>query len=340
MNSVLMAGTMSAASAAQMAVHPLEWGILAVVVIGLLGFDLVSHVRKPHEPSMKESAGWLGFYVALALVLGLYLMWQHAPEFGVQFYSSYFTELSLSVDNIFVFIIIMGSFAVPRKYEQKVLFWGIIIALLLRLVFILAGAALIARFSWVFFIFAAFLIYTAIKQAREGTGEEEETEETTHNENGFVKLVRRFYPVADHFTDDSARTLNPTTGRKELTPYILCIMAIGGADLMFALDSIPASFGLTQQPLIIFAANAFALMGLRQMFFLVDGLLNRLVYLHYGLAVILGFIGLKLVVEACHAYGWLTVIPAFSPLSSLAVIMVVLVMTVVASWLKQRSTEE
>ncbi|EKU94589.1 TerC family integral membrane protein [Actinobaculum massiliense ACS-171-V-Col2] len=329
MNSSVL--TLTSAQAAQMSVHPWEWIVLSVVVLGLLAFDLISHIRTPHEPTMKEAAFWFFFYVTMSLIFGSYLWWQHGGLFGLEYFSTYALEESLSIDNIFVFIIIMSSFAVPRILQQKVLFWGIIIAMVLRLTFILLGAAIVSRFAWVFFLFGAFLIYTAIGQIREGveTGEEKE-----YKENGVVRFARKLFPVADTYHRD--HSFVKIDGKRHMTPYFLCIVAIGAADFMFALDSIPASFGITKEPYIIFAANAFSLMGLRQIFFLIDGLLERLAYLHYGLAVILGFIGLKLFVEAFHAYGLLTAIPAVGPATSLIVILAVLLVTVVASLLRAR----
>lgn len=314
-----------------MVVHPWEWIVLSVLVCGLLAFDLMGHIRKPHEPTMKESAKWFAFYVSVAILFGFYVWLQHGGGFAMEYFSAYALEESLSMDNIFVFIIIMASFAVPRVLQQKVLFWGIIIALVLRLVFILLGAAIVSRFAWVFFLFGAFLIYTAIGQARQGIAGDENEE---YKENVLVRVTRKIFPVTNEYHGDHA--IVRINGKRHLTPYLLCIVAIGAADFMFALDSIPASFGVTQEPYIIFAANAFALMGLRQLFFLIDGLLERLVYLHYGLAAILGFIGLKLFLEAFHTYGMLEFIPAPSPAGSLILILVILLITVVASVVRSR----
>ncbi|MDO4887097.1 MAG: TerC/Alx family metal homeostasis membrane protein [Actinomycetaceae bacterium] len=312
-----------------------EWLALGVLVVGLIGADLVLHLRRPHEPTLRECTGWLAFYVGLAVVFGLYTIFRHSTEFGVEYFSTYFTEYSLSIDNIFIFIIIIGSFRVPRKYQQKVLLWGIVIALVLRLIFILLGAALLQRFSWLFFLFAAFLLWTAWSQVREGVQEEsKDTEEEEYEPNGLVRAAEKVFKVTDGFVGD--KMVVRRAHKTYITPFLLCILAIGSADLMFALDSIPASFGLTSQPFIIFAANAFALMGLRQLFFLVDGLLEKLVYLHYGLAAILGFIGVKLLIEACHGQGWLHSVPAIAPLVSLGVIVAVLLVTVVASLVVSR----
>ncbi|RTE51092.1 tellurium resistance protein TerC [Actinotignum sanguinis] len=317
----------------QMSVHMAEWILLFVVVIGIFAFDLLSHVRKPHEPSMKESAGFLLFYIFLAVCLGGYLWWRHGDTFGLQFFSVWGVEYSLSVDNIFVFIIIMGSFAVPRALQQKVLFWGIVIALCLRFLFILLGKVIVESLAWSFFLFGAFLLWTAFSQVKEGLSNSEPTGEEA--DNFFVRLARRTLPVAEDYHGD--HYIVKREGKHYITPLLLCIIAIGGIDLMFALDSIPASFGFTTEPFIIFAANAFALMGLRQMFFLVDGLLERLVYLHFGLAAILAFIGFKLIFEALHHYDIAAGFFEFTPLSSLLVIVVIIVVTVVASLLRSRS---
>ncbi len=322
------------ADAAGMVVHPVEWLLLAVLVIGLITMDLVGHVRKPHEPTLGEATRWLLFYIALAVAFGVYMIFRHSPEFSVEFFSTYFTEYSLSIDNIFIFIIIMASFRVPRAHQQKVLLYGIIIALVLRLIFILLGAALLERFSWLFFLFAAFLLYTAYAQVKEGVSGGDEGDPEEYEPNGIVRFAQRVFRVTDGFVGD--KLVVRRAHKTYITPFLLCILSIGSADLMFALDSIPASFGLTKQPLIIFAANAFALMGLRQLFFLVDGLLERLIYLHYGLAAILGFIGVKLLVEACHGQGWLEGIPAIAPLASLGVIVVCVLITVVASLIVSR----
>ncbi len=333
---MIHAATLFAAPTADAAmhVHNAEWALLALGVVVLVGIDLYGHLRKAHEPTMGEATRWLGFYVSLAVASGIYLGFRHSGEFAVEFFSTYFTEYSLSVDNIFIFIVIMGSFRVPRKYQQKALLYGIVIALVLRLIFILVGAALLARFSWLFFFFAAFLLYTAFSQVREGFSGDEEANPDEYEPNALTRWASRVFNVTQGFVGD--KMLVRRSGKTAMTPMLLCIISIGSADLMFALDSIPASFGLSREPFIIFAANAFALMGLRQMFFLVDGLLERLVFLNYGLAAILGFIGIKLLLEAFHGVGMLHSIPPIEPLPSLAVIVVLLAMTVAASLVHTR----
>lgn len=312
-----------------MHVYAWEWIALAVLVVGLITVDLVGHVRKPHEPTMKEATKWLLFYIGLAIVFGVYMIFRHSGEFALEFFSTYFTEYSLSIDNIFIFIIIIASFRIPRAHQQKVLLYGIIIALVLRLVFILLGAALLEKFSWLFFLFAAFLLWTAYSQVKQGTSHEDAGNPDDYEPNAVTRFAQRLFPVTEGFVGD--KMVVRRSSKTFITPFLLCIISIGSADLMFALDSIPASFGLTSQPFIIFAANAFALMGLRQLFFLVDGLLDKLIYLHYGLAAILGFIGIKLLVEAFHGMDVLTQIPGIPPLVSLGIIVVIMLVTVIAS---------
>ncbi|KAE8765418.1 TerC family protein [Georgenia thermotolerans] len=324
-----------------MDVHALGWAGLGLVVVILITIDIVGHVRTPHAPSMRESARWTAFYVSLAVVFGLIIWGIYGGQYAGEYFAGYITEYSLSVDNLFVFIIIIGAFRVPREFQQKVLLSGIIIALVLRLIFILVGAAVIQNFSWVFYLFGAFLLYTAYSQAREGSGGPAEQDEGYH-ENAVVRLIRRVMPVSEGFVGD--KMLHRAHGKTFITPLLICIFALGTADLMFAVDSIPAVFGLTKEPYIVFAANAFALLGLRQLYFLIDGLLDRLVYLHYGLAAILGFIGAKLVIHALHenelpfingGEHW-DVIPEPTILVSLAWIVGVLTITVLTSLAKNR----
>ncbi len=320
-----------------MEVHALGWIGLAAVVLVLITVDIVGHVRTPHAPSLKEAAWWSAGYIALGLGFGVIIWYIYGATFAGQYYAGFLTEKALSLDNLFVFIIIMASFRVPRDFQQKALLSGIIIALVLRLVFILLGAALIERFSWVFFIFGAWLLWTAWGQAREGVGGDEEDEE--YRENSFVRTMRRIFPVTDGFMGQ--RFLYRHGGRTYITPMLLVVFALGSADIMFAFDSIPAIFGLTAEPYLVFAANAFALLGLRQLYFLVDGLLERLVYLHYGLAAILGFIGVKLILHAMHentlpflnggeGFHWA---PEIGILPSLLFILVTITITIVASML-------
>jgi tellurite resistance protein TerC len=263
-------------------------GLLALV----LAIDLLIVGRRPHEPSMREAGGWVAFYVGLAVVFGLGIWLVAGPTPAGEFFTGWLTEYSLSVDNLFVFMIIMARFQVPRQYQQKVLLIGIVLALVMRGIFIAAGAALIEQFSWVFYLFGAFLVYTAITLLRNQDEDEE------FKENIVIRWAKRALPVSGSF--DGGR-LTVTEGAKRLfTPMLIVMIAIGTTDLLFALDSIPAIFGITTEPYLIFTANVFALMGLRQLFFLLGGLLERLVYLNIGLAFVLGFIGVKLFLEALH----------------------------------------
>lgn len=313
------------------------WIVTVGVILAMLAVDYVGHVRTPHAPTLRESATWSLAYVAIAVVFGVIVWIVWGGTYGGEYFAGYITEKSLSVDNLFVFVLIMTSFRVPREYQQRVLLIGITIALVLRTVFILAGAAIIANFAWVFYLFGAFLIWTAIAQARSGTGHDEEW-----NENGVLRLTRRLFPTTDSYVGDKMTT--KIDGKRFITPMLIVMVAIGSADLLFAVDSIPAIFGLTQETYLVFAANAFSLLGLRQLYFLVDGLLDRLVYLNYGLAAILGFIGVKLVIHALHTNELAFInggehveaIPEIPTTVSLGFIVVVLAVTTIASLARDR----
>jgi tellurite resistance protein TerC len=302
----------------------------------LLLADLALVARRPHEPSAKEATLWVSFYVSLALLFGLVLLVVTNGDFATQFYAGWLTEYSLSVDNLFVFVIIMARFKVPRRLQQEALMVGIIIALVLRGIFILLGAAVIERFVWVFYLFGIFLVITAVNLVR-NQGQEEDYEE-----NALIRRLRRVLPMSSDFEGSKLRVRQG--GRKLWTPLIVVFLALGTTDLLFALDSIPAIFGLTREPFIVFTANVFALMGLRQLYFLLGGLLKRLVYLSIGLAVILAFIGVKLILEAVHENQLpfaghrepLEGVPTVPTWLSLVVILVVLVVATVASLLKTR----
>jgi tellurite resistance protein TerC len=270
------------------------WITTLVVLIAVLAVDLLIIGRRPHEPSMKESGSWVGFYVALALLFGVGVWVTSGGRYAGEFYTGWLTEYSLSVDNLFVFVIIMARFAVPRHLQQKVLLIGIVLALLMRGAFIAAGAALISQFSWVFYLFGAFLVYTAITLIKEGGSDEED-----FKENVLIRWAKRALPISSTF-GDGKMSMVTETGKRLFTPMLIVMIAIGTTDLLFALDSIPAIFGITKEPYLVFTANVFALMGLRQLYFLLGGLLERLVYLNYGLAAVLAFIGVKLVLEALH----------------------------------------
>ena len=319
-----------------MEVGPLSWVVLSAIVIVIITVDIVGHVRTPHAPSMKEAASWTAGYVSLALLFGAFVWVVHGSDYAGQYFAGYATEAALSIDNLFVFVIIMAAFRVPRESQHKALLSGIIIALVLRLAFILAGAALVERFSWIFYIFGLWLLWTAFAQARAGVQTEEEESEAEYEENRMTRWIRKVLPVSDGFKGE--RFLWRHAGKTYITPLFVCVIALGSADIMFAFDSVPAIFGLTSEPYLIFAANAFALMGLRQLYFLIDGLLGRLIYLHYGLAFILAFIGVKLVLHAMHENnlpflngGQGFAVPEIGIGLSLGVISGTLVVTVLAS---------
>ena len=274
-----------------MNVTPLIWIITIAVTIVFFVYEFFAHVRKPHEPSIGESARWSAFYIGLALLFGVGIGVFSGWTYGGEYFAGYLTEKALSIDNLFVFLIVMTGFAVPKIYQQKVLMIGIVIALVLRGIFIAAGAALIDNFSWIFYLFGALLLFLAYRQAFAHG-------DSNPADGKFMRFVRRHLPVTDEYHGDKLTVRKG--GRRWVTPMMLTIIAIGFVDLIFAVDSIPAIYGLTEEAYIVFTANAFALMGLRQLFFLIGGLLERLVYLAQGLAVILAFIGVKLVLHAMH----------------------------------------
>lgn len=314
------------------------WAATIAIVIALLIVDFVGHVRTPHEPTLRESAFWSAGYVAIAIVFGIIVWIIGGSDYGQEYFAGYVTEKSLSLDNLFVFVLIMASFKVPRINQQKVLLFGIIIALVLRTVFILLGAALIARFSFIFYIFGAFLLWTAYSQAKP-------TDEEEYKENAVLRWVSKAVPTTRDFKGD--RLFHRVGGSLYITPMLIVMIAIGLADLMFAVDSIPAIFGLTDHVFLIFAANAFSLLGLRQLFFLIDGLLEKLVYLSYGLAAILGLIGVKLIIHALHTNAVpfinggepYTAIPEIPTTISLIAITGILTITTIASLIKTRNVK-
>jgi tellurite resistance protein TerC len=316
------------------------WTLTFLVLVAVLALDLFIIGRRPHEPSMREATAWVAVYIGAAVLFGLGLLVFKGPKWGGEFFAGWLTEYSLSVDNLFVFVIIMARFAVPRIYQQKVLLIGIVLALVMRGVFIAAGAAVVSRFIWVFYIFGVFLIYTAVKLAGN-----KEDDPGNFKENPLIRWSRRILPIAEGY--DGGKMVIRQGGRRIFTPMLIVMIAIGTTDLIFALDSIPAIFGLTKSAYIVFTANVFALMGLRQLYFLLGGLLDRLIYLSYGLAAVLAFIGVKLIMEALHqnslpfinggeGISWA---PEFPIWLSLAVIVVVLGIATVASLVKSAADE-
>ncbi|MEJ8647407.1 TerC family protein [Streptomyces sp. MS1.AVA.3] len=300
------------------------WVLTILGLCALITADFFIGGRKPHEVSLKEAGIWTGVWIALAALFGLGLLLFAGTAPAGEFFAGFITEKSLSVDNLFVFVLIMAKFAVPTIYQQRVLMVGVLIALVLRAGFIAAGAAIIANFSWVFYLFGAFLIWTAwklIQDARAGAEDEE------YEENRFLKVVEKRFPSTDKY--HGTKLFIVENGKRLMTPMLIVMLAIGTTDVLFALDSIPAIFGLTQDPYIVFTANAFALMGLRQLYFLIGGLLKKLVHLSYGLSVILGFIGVKLVLHALHESG--VAVPEIDIPVSLGVICAVLVVTTITS---------
>ncbi|MGB3443305.1 MAG: TerC family protein [Actinophytocola sp.] len=300
--------------------------IIGLTAVIFVDFYLIS--RNPRDPSMRECTAWIGVYVALSVLFGLGVLLTAGPQYGGEFFAGWITEYSLSVDNLFVFVIIMAAFAVPREFRQKVLSIGIVIALVMRGIFILVGYEAITRFDWLFYVFGAFLVYTAWKLMVHKDDDEDE-----FKENPMLRIVKKVVPATDRY--EGARMTVKVSGRRMVTPMLIVMVAIGTTDLLFALDSIPAIFGLTKEPYLVFTANAFALMGLRQLFFLIGGLLDKLVYLSIGLSVVLGFIGLKLISEALHHDGvsWAPEIPI---VASLGIIVGTLAVTTVASLWKVR----
>ena len=326
-----------------MDVHALGWLALAAIILTMIAVDIVGHVRTPHEPTVREAAWWSAGYIAVAVVFGTIVAAVWGADYGEEYFAGYITEKSLSIDNLFVFVIMISSFRVPRKYQQEVLLAGIVVALVLRLVFILAGAALIRHFSWVFYLFGAFLVYTAVKQLLDARKDDDTEEDATaYVDNSVTRFVRRLLPTTDGFVGN--KLIHRHAGRTMITPLLIVVIALGTADLMFAFDSIPAIFGLTSEPFLVFSATAFSLLGLRQLFFLIDGLLSHLVYLPYGLTVILGFIGLKLVNHALHQNTLpfinggrpVTALPEPSTEVSLGLIVITLALVAVTSLIHAR----
>lgn len=318
-----------------MQISALVWTLTVLAIVGLLVFDFVFHVRKAHVPTLRESAVWSSLYVGMALLFGVGVLVFGGVGPGSEYFAGYVTEKALSVDNLFVFLLIIASFRVPREDQQKVLLFGIAFSLIARTAFIFVGAALINSFAWVFYFFGLILLMTA------GNMLKPENEREHSADNIMIRIAKKLFRTTPDYHGDKFFTVE--NGKRVLTPMLLVMVAIGGTDILFALDSIPAIFGLTQNVYIVFTATAFSLLGLRQLYFLIDGLLDRLIYLSYGLAAILGFIGIKLVLHALHENnlpfindGEPVPVVEISTGVSLVVIVGVLVVTVAVSLLSPR----
>lgn len=324
-----------------MQVNTLVW-LVSLGVAGLvLLVDVAVVARRPHIPDTRECVRYLAFYLGLAVAFGVGVFFTSGPQYAGEFFAGWLTEYSLSVDNLFVFLLIMHRFAVPRQYQQSALLVGIILALVLRGIFIALGAAAISQFTWVFYLFGFFLVWTAVRVARESGADEPEE----FHPPLLLRVVQRVFPATPEYHGVKLTVVE--NGRRLMTPMLIVLVALGATDLLFAFDSIPAIFGLTSEPYLVLMANVFALMGLRQLYFLLGGLLNKLVYLNIGLAVLLGFIGVKLTLHALHEnelpfvnggepVAWAPEIPIWV---SLAAIVGTLAVTTVASLVKVRVTD-
>lgn len=309
-----------------MSVSLTMWLVTVGAILVLVVMDFLTVSRKPHEVSFREAAIWSIFYIAVAVAFGVFIWVWQGSDLGTQYFAAYLVEKSLSVDNLFVFVIILAQFAVPSIYHQRVLLVGVVLALVLRAIFIAVGAAALAAFSFTFVIFGAILIWTGIQLFRHRDADPEP------KDNFVVRTVRKWYPVTPDYHD--TKLFVRIDGRRMATPLLLVMVAIASTDLLFALDSIPATFGVTQEPYLVFTANAAALLGLRALYFLLKGLLSKLIYLSTGLAIILVFIGFKLILTFAHEVN--NDIPKIPTVFSLGVIAGILVIAAVASWIKVR----
>ena len=313
---------------------PTLWAVTIGLVVVLLVVDFIA-TRKPHEVSMKEALGWSAFYVALPLAFGGYIWSQHGSARGVEYYTGYLVEKTLSVDNLFVFMLLLAAFAVPAALQQRVLLYGIIGALVLRGLFIALGAAALSAFDWVFLVFGLILLATGVKLLKDAIAGHDHDEKDVSSMRS-VKFMRRFMPVTEEY--DGPRMTVMQNGRRALTPLALVVVAVFATDLVFAIDSVPAVYGITGDPYLVFATNAFALLGLRALYFVLQGALAKLVHLSYGLAAILGFIGVKLALHWAHM-TWSSV-PEIPTLASLGVIVGILAVTVTTSLIASKRASE
>lgn len=317
-----------------MSVSAIEWAVTLGVTLAVLLVDVLVFARRPHEPTRRECLAALVVYIGLAILFGIWVWNFHGAQFGLEFYAGWLTEYSLSIDNLFIFVIIMASFKVPKIHQQQALLVGIVLALVFRGVFIALGAVAIQEFSWIFYFFGAFLVFTAVRLVGD-------TDHTDDADNAVVRFAKNYLNTTD--TWDGLKLYVKRDGKRVMTPMFLVIVALATTDLLFAVDSIPAIYGLTSEPYLVLTANVFALMGLRQLYFLLGDLLNQLVYLSQGLAVILFFIGVKLLLHALHENelpfvngGEAVNVPEIPTLLSLAVIVVTLLITMVASLIRSR----
>jgi tellurite resistance protein TerC len=314
---------------------PLLWGATIAAVVVLLVVDFIA-TRKPHEVSMREAIAWSAFYIALPMAFGVFIWTQYGGERGVEYYTGYLVEKSLSVDNLFVFMLLLAAFAVPAALQQRVLLYGIIGALVLRGIFIGLGAAALSAFDWVFLIFGLVLLFTGAKLLKDALTSDGEEETKDVSKMRSVRLLRRIMPVSDEY--DGPRIFTRMNGVRALTPFALVSVAVFMTDIVFAIDSVPAVYGITGDPYLVFATNAFALLGLRALYFVLQSALSKLVHLSYGLAAILGFIGVKLALHWAHLQ-W-TSVPEIPTVASLFVIVGILAVTTVTSLVASKRAEE
>jgi tellurite resistance protein TerC len=307
-----------------MDVSLLTWSIVIGAIAALIVVDLLTVSRKPHDVMFKEAAIWSVFYIGVAIAFGVWVWLTAGSQYGTEYFAAYLVEKSLSVDNLFVFIIILAQFKVPSIFHQRILMFGVILALVLRAIFIAVGAAALAKFSFTFVVFGAILIWTGVGLFKHWD------EDPSPEDNYLVRSIRKRIAMTDEY--DGSKIFTKVNGKRLATPMFLVMIAIASTDLLFALDSIPATFGVTQEAFLVFAANAFALLGLRALYFLLKGLLDKLVYLSLGLSIILMFIGVKLIMTYLHE-TW-NEIPKIPTLVSLAVIAVILIVSTVASLIK------
>jgi len=312
---------------------PLLWGITIAAVLALFVLDFII-TRRPHEVSMKEAIGWSAFYIALPVAFGGWVWATFGSQIGLEYYAGYLVEKSLSVDNLFVFMLLLSSFAVPRELQQRVLLIGVAGALVLRGVFIALGAAMLNNFAWTFLLFGVILLLTAVKVLRDALHPADH--EVDPGSLAIVRLARRFFPITDGYR--GPRMSVREAGRRALTPLALATLAILATDVVFAVDSVPAVYGITGDPYLVFATNAFALLGLRALYFVLEGALGALVHLGYGLAAILAFIGVKLVLHWAH--GIWTWVPTVPTLASLGVIVAILAIVITTSLIANRRARD